>query len=79
MVSDMEVHRKQNRVTEFFHTEKMAPTGIHQHLLNIYRCEHSEMCVVCFSSGDGDSGSPPLVQIFTSTACRLLFIAGENA
>ena len=43
MVSDMEVHRKQKRVTEFFHTEKMAPTGIHQHLLNIYRCEHSEV------------------------------------
>jgi len=30
----------------------------------------------CFSSGD--SGSPPLVQIFVSSACRLLFIAGES-
>ena len=34
---------------------------------------------VHFSSGDSDSGSPPLLQIFTSPACRLLFIAGENA
>ena len=35
--------------------------------------------VVCFSSGGGGSGSPPLVQSFTSVACRLLFIADENA
>ena len=26
-----------------------------------------------------NSGPPPLVQIFTSTACRLLFVAGESA
>jgi len=26
-----------------------------------------------------NTGSPPLAQIFTSTACRLLFITGENA
>ena len=32
-----------------------------------------------FSSGDSDSGSPLLVQIFSSAACRLLFITGENA
>lgn len=25
-----------------------------------------------------DNESPPLVQIFTSSACRLLFIVGEN-
>ena len=35
-------------------------------------CEHSE-------AAGGDSGSSLLVQIFTSTACRLLFITGENA
>jgi len=35
--------------------------------------------VVLFSSGDRDSGSCPLVHTFTSKACRLLFIAGENA
>jgi len=33
--------------------------------------------VVRFSSGD--SGSHPLVQIFTSMGCRLLFVAGEIA
>jgi len=35
--------------------------------------------VVCFSSGRISSGSPPLVHIFMSTACQLLFITGENA
>jgi len=34
--------------------------------------------VVCFSSGDVDSGSHLLMQTFRSTACRLLFITGEN-
>jgi len=33
---------------------------------------------VHFSSGDGDSGSPPLVQITMSVARKLLFVAGEN-
>ena len=32
---------------------------------------------LCFSSGD--SGPPPLIPIFTSMACRILFITGENA
>ena len=31
-----------------------------------------------FSSDNSDSGSPSLVQIFTSMACRLLFITGKN-
>jgi len=35
--------------------------------------------VVHFSSGDSNSGSPLLVQIAMSVACRLLFITGENA
>ena len=35
--------------------------------------------VVRFSSGNGDSGSPPLAQVLTSAVCRLLFIVGENA
>jgi len=35
--------------------------------------------VVCFSSGDSVSVSPPLVQLLLQAACRLLFIAGENA
>ena len=35
--------------------------------------------VVHFSIGSSDSGSPLLLQIVMSVACRLLFIAGENA
>ena len=43
-------------------------------------CEHSEReWVVYFDSGDSDSGTPPLVQIFMIMACWLLFIAVENA
>ena len=34
--------------------------------------------VVGFSSGDTDSGSPPLGQKFMSVTYRLLFTAGEN-
>ena len=30
-------------------------------------------------SGDSDSGSPLLLQVFASMACRLLFNAGKNA
>jgi len=33
---------------------------------------------VCCSSDDSDSGSPPLVYIVMSTACRLWFTADEN-
>ena len=43
-----------------------------------FECEHSEAVVVHFITDDSGSGAPPLVQI-VSTACRLLFIAGENA
>ena len=35
--------------------------------------------VVHFSKCDSNSGSPPLVQAFMGMACRLLFIADENA
>jgi len=35
-VSDMEMHMKQRCVIEFLPEEKMAPTDIHWHLLNIY-------------------------------------------
>ena len=35
VASDTEVHMKQRCVTEFLHTEKMAPTDIHQLLLNV--------------------------------------------
>jgi len=36
MVSDVEAHVKQTCVIEFFSTEKMAPSDIHQCLLNVY-------------------------------------------
>ena len=35
MESDMEVHMKQRCVTEFLQMEKIAPTDIHQCLLNV--------------------------------------------
>ena len=34
--------------------------------------------VVHFGSGDNDSGSPPVMQVFASVACRLFFIADKN-
>ena len=34
--------------------------------------------VVCFSSDNNNSCSPPLVQIFTSVACRFMFIIVIN-
>ena len=81
MVSDMKVHMKQRCVIELLHVEKMAPIGIHCCLLNVCGEQTANVLtlrqwVMCFSSGD--SGSPLLVQIFTSAACRLLFAAGKN-
>ena len=34
--------------------------------------------VVFFSSGDSNSGSPPLVQIIMTVECRRFFTAGKN-
>ena len=83
MASDMEVRLKQRCVIEFVHAEKMEPADIHRCLLNVYRDQRVDMStvrqwVVHFSSGDSNSWSRPLVQIFMSTACRLLFIVSEN-
>ena len=83
IVSDTEGCTKQRCGTEFLHMQiKIAPTDIHQCLLNIYGDQTVDVstvrcCVLCFSCGD--NGSPLLVHIFMSTACRLLFIVGENA
>jgi len=41
--------------------------------------EHSDGWVVHFSSDDSNIRSPLLVYIFKSMACRLLFMASENA
>ena len=73
---------KQRGVTEFLSAERVALIDIHQHLFNVYGDRTVDMsrvrwCVVHFSSGN--SGSPLLLQIFMSTACRLLYIASENA
>jgi len=82
MASDIVLHMKQRCVTEFLHTGRMAPTGIHQCLLNFYGDQavgvSTVKCwVVHFSNSN--SGLHLLVQILMSAACRLLFIAGENA
>ena len=67
---------------KFLHVEK--PSDIHQCLLSIPGDQTVDVSterrwVVHFSSGDSGHGSPQLVQTSTSTVCRLLFIAGENA
>ena len=41
-------------------------------------CEHGEGWLMHFISGDSNTGSPLLVQIFTSTTCWLLFITSEK-
>ena len=84
MASDVEMHMKQRGGIEFFHVGKMVPTDIHQHLLNIYGDQTVGVSTVRqwllhFSSADNDSGSLPLVYVFRSVACRLLFIADKNA
>ena len=66
MTSDTEVQMKQRCVTEFLHTGKMAPTDIHQYLMNTdgYHTVDASVVrrgVMHFSSGNSDSGSPPLV------------------
>ena len=83
VVSDMEVHMKQRYALEIFHVEKMAPIDIHWLLLNVYGdwtldVSSVRQWVLCFSSGESDSGSPLLVQIVMSTACVLLLIAGKK-
>ena len=84
MASDMEVCMAQRCGTEFFLAEKMPLIDTHQYLPNASGDQTVDVStvrqwVVCFSSDNINSGSPPLVQIVTSVACRLLFIAGKNA
>ena len=81
MASDMEVQMKQRCVIEFLHVENMAPTNIHQWLLNVDGDQTVDVSTVRqwavhFSSGN--SGSPLLVQMFTSATCRLWVTTGEN-
>ena len=83
-VPDMDVYTSQRCGTEFLHVEKMAPTDIHQHLLNVSGDQTVDVStvrqwVVHFSSGESDSGLLVLVWMFMSLACRFLLIAGKNA
>ena len=82
-VSVMEMHMKQRCVAEFLYVEKMAPTDVHHHLLDVSGNQSVDVStvrlrMVPFSSGDSDNGACPVVQMFTSASCRLLFITEEN-
>ena len=89
MASDVEVHVKQRCATEFLHMEKMAPTDIHQHLLNIYGDQTVDvstvkagLCGQCFPSNDVVVAV--VKQRVTSAGADFyeygeLFIAGEKA
>ena len=83
MVCDMEVHMKKRCITEFLHAEKMAPTDIHQCLLNVYRDQIVDVStvrqwMVHFRSDGGDKKYKTAVQILTKTEYRLLFTTGKN-
>ena len=56
ILSDLEVHVKQRGGIECLHAEKMAPTDIHQHLVNMYGDQEVDMrqWVVWFSSDDSN-------------------------
>ena len=77
------VNMMQRSVTEFLHVNKKG-TRWHSSTLTkcLWRtnsgCEHSEGWVVHSRSGNSDSGSPPLLHIFMSAACRLLFITEKK-
>ena len=60
----------------------MVPADIDQCSMNMYGDQTVDVStarqrVPCLSSGD--SGSPLLVQTVMGVACRLLFVADENA
>ena len=59
MASDMEGRVKQRCVIEFLHAVTVAPTDIHQHLLNVDGVQTVDVSrvkwwVVHFSSGNSD-------------------------
>lgn len=86
MTSDMEVDVdvKPRCVTVFLYKEKMALTDISRLFLNVYgdqtvRVSTVRLWVVRISSDNNDSRPPPMMQIFVSAECRLLFFTGKNA
>ena len=92
VASCMEVWMKQWNVIKFLYAENIAPIGIHWchgFMVNSWQLVLAEhlgrptnepvdvrQWVVHFNSSD--SGSPPLVQVFTSMASRFLFIASKK-
>ena len=59
MASDMEVWMKQECAIGFLHAENMAPTNIHQYLLNVYGDQTVDVSTVrqwilYFSIGDSN-------------------------
>lgn len=59
-----EVRTKQKHTTELLHGEKVAPTDIHQHLLNADRDQTADASslrwwAVCFSSGNRNIKGKP--------------------
>ena len=85
----MKVCMDQRWVIEFPHAEKMASIDICQCLLNVSEDQTVDMStgrwwVFHFSRGDSEMVDRQAMfqmamQIFTSAACRLLFIAVKNA
>ena len=76
MAFDEEACMKQRGATDFLHAGKTVATDIHQCLLNVYGDQTADVSAVkqwVVRLASGNSRSPPLVQIFTSAACRLLF------
>ena len=77
MASDIEVHTKQMCVIDFLCAEKMAPTDIHQHALNVSGDQTVDMStvrqwVVHFSSGNSDSSPSLLVHTQHAGTCSSL-------
>ena len=83
MASNMEENRKERCVIEFSIWKKIASIDIHWQLMNIFGDQTGNVntvkWAVFLSNGSSNNGSPPVVQMFMSTPCRLLFIADENS
>lgn len=85
MASETEVCMKHKCITELLHVEKMAPTDIHQWLLNIYgdqtmKVSRLKYWVLHFSNNAVIATVKSLLlRIFMSIACKLFMISGENA
>lgn len=85
MTSDVRVCMWNKGVSRNSSMQKtMHPINNDSYLLNVCAALTVDMStvrwgLVRFSSNHSSSVSPPLVQLFTSKACRLLLIASKNA